>query len=151
MGLRTMCLGAVAFLATAGAACAQLPEPRLPEAKSQTWTIKDFRFHDGSVLPQMKVHYLTLGDPRNPAVLVLHGTGGDAAGMLSPLCAEAMTRSSSCNSPVSKSISPSGAISSSMPAIRRNVSGKVAFSRRMAASWAASLPGHHSSMSIISN
>ncbi|MEI9889830.1 MAG: alpha/beta fold hydrolase [Caulobacteraceae bacterium] len=25
-----------------------------------------------------------LGDPKNPAVLVLHGTGGDAAGLLSP-------------------------------------------------------------------
>jgi homoserine O-acetyltransferase len=85
MGLRAMCLGAVAVLATAAAARAQLPEPRLAEPKSQTWTIRDFRFHDGSVLPELKVHYLTLGDPRNPAVLVLHGTGGDAAGMLNPL------------------------------------------------------------------
>jgi len=32
----------------------------------------------------MKVHYLTLGDPKNPAVLVLHGTGGNAAGLLNP-------------------------------------------------------------------
>src|ERR1700750_1569763 len=79
MGLRALGLVAMAWLAMAGAAWAQLPEP-----KSETWTIKDFRFHDGSVLPEMKVHYLTLGDPKNPAVLVLHGTGGDAAGLLSP-------------------------------------------------------------------
>lgn len=78
MGLRALCL-AMALLAAAGTASAQLPEPR-----SETWTIKDFRFHGGGSLPEMKVRYLTLGDPKNPAVLVLHGTGGDAAGMLSP-------------------------------------------------------------------
>lgn len=79
MGLKTLAMAALLALGIAGAAQAQLPEPR-----SETWTIKDFRFHDGSVLPRMKVHYLTLGDPRNPAVLVLHGTGGDGAGMLNP-------------------------------------------------------------------
>src|SRR4051794_32015206 len=83
MGLRALGLAMIAFLAMtclgAGAAQAQLPEP-----KSETWTVRDFRFHDGSTLPEMKVHYLTLGDPKNPAVLVLHGTGGDGAGMLSP-------------------------------------------------------------------
>jgi homoserine O-acetyltransferase len=78
-GIKTLVLGALAAASLAGAAYAQLPEP-----KSETWTIKDFRLHDGAVLPQMKVHYLTLGDPKNPAVLVLHGTGGDAAGLLSP-------------------------------------------------------------------
>lgn len=83
MALRALRLMAMAFLGFAflgaGAARAQLPEPR-----SETWIIRDFRFHDGSVLPEMKVHYLTLGDPKNLAVLVLHGTGGDAAGLLNP-------------------------------------------------------------------
>src|ERR1700759_4542861 len=78
-GFKTLGLAAMAFVAMAGAARAQVPEP-----KSETWTIKDFRFHDGSTLPEIKVHYLTLGDPKNPAVLVLHGTGGDGAGMLGP-------------------------------------------------------------------
>jgi homoserine O-acetyltransferase len=78
-GLKTLALAVLGVLALAGAARAQLPEP-----KSETWTIRDFRFHDGSVLPEMKVHYLTLGDPKNPAVLVLHGTGGSAAGLLVP-------------------------------------------------------------------
>src|ERR1700753_1089278 len=77
-GIKTLAL-ALALAVVAGAARAQLPEP-----KSETWTIKDFRLHDGSTLPEMKVHYLTLGDPKNPAVLVLHGTGGDGAGLLSP-------------------------------------------------------------------
>jgi homoserine O-acetyltransferase len=87
MALRAIGLVAAVVLALAGAARAQLPEP-----KSETWTIKDFRFHDGQVLPELKVHYLTLGDPRNPAVLVLHGTGGDAAGLLSPTFGGVMFR-----------------------------------------------------------
>jgi homoserine O-acetyltransferase len=69
----------LALLMTASVARAQVPE-----AKSETWIIRDFRFRDGSVLPELKVHYLTLGDPKNPAVLMLHGTGGNAAGMLGP-------------------------------------------------------------------
>ena len=32
----------------------------------------------------MRLHYTTLGSPSNPAVLVLHGTGGSGTGMLSP-------------------------------------------------------------------
>jgi homoserine O-acetyltransferase len=30
------------------------------------------------------MHYITLGDPKSPAVLVLHGTSGNGAGLLSP-------------------------------------------------------------------
>ncbi len=85
MGLRALCLAAMVLMAAAGAARAQMPEPR-----SETWTIKDFRFHDGSILPEMKVHYLTLGDPKNPAVLMLHGTGGSGAGMLNPAFGEVL-------------------------------------------------------------
>jgi homoserine O-acetyltransferase len=46
--------------------------------------IKDFHFHDGEVLPELRLHYVTLGTPhRNSsgqidnAVLLLHSTGGD--------------------------------------------------------------------------
>jgi len=82
-GLKTLVLalvlGLLAALSMAGAGRAQALK-----AQEGTWTIPDFRFHDGAVLPQMKVHYYTLGSPANPAVLVLHGTGGTAAGMLGP-------------------------------------------------------------------
>ena len=87
-GFKTVVLATLAALSLAGAARAQLPEP-----KSETWTIKDFRFHDGAVLPQMKVHYLTLGDPRNPAVLVLHGTGGNGGSILAPAFGGVLFRS----------------------------------------------------------
>lgn len=45
--------------------------------------LKDFIFHDGSKLPALSMHYVTLGDPRSPAVLVMHGTNGNGAGLLS--------------------------------------------------------------------
>jgi homoserine O-acetyltransferase len=79
MGWKRWVLGALVWTAIGGGAQAQIPEPT-----SETWTIPQFRFHDGSVLAQMRLHYLTLGSPSNPAVLVLHGTGGDGAGMLNP-------------------------------------------------------------------
>ncbi len=48
------------------------------------FALKDFTFHDGSKLPALSMHYITLGDPKSPAVLVLHGTSGNGASMLSP-------------------------------------------------------------------
>jgi homoserine O-acetyltransferase len=45
------------------------------------WTAAKFAFHTGETM-DVKLHYTTLGDPRNPAVLVLHGTGGNGAGMI---------------------------------------------------------------------
>ena len=48
------------------------------------FAIPDFAFHDGARLPALSMHYVTLGDPKSPAVLVLHGTGGTGASMLSP-------------------------------------------------------------------
>ena len=78
MGWKWVAAALAAVLLT-GMAHAQAPQP-----VSETWTIQGFRFHDGATLPEMKVHYLTLGSPTNPAVLVLHGTGGDGAGLLGP-------------------------------------------------------------------
>ena len=50
------------------------------------YTIKDFHFADGETLPQLRIHYRTLGKPVSSsgriqnAVLILHGTSstGDA-------------------------------------------------------------------------
>ena len=55
-----------------------------PPAEEGDWIARDFRFHTGDVLPEVRLHYTTLGSPSNPAVLVLHGTGGSGTGMLSP-------------------------------------------------------------------
>ncbi len=67
----------LAFAATT--AFAQAPAP-----KDGAWEVSDFKFHTGEVLPALRLNYTTLGDPRNEAVLVLHGTTGNGAGMLGP-------------------------------------------------------------------
>jgi homoserine O-acetyltransferase len=53
--------------------------------------LHDFHFADGSVLPVLRLHVTTLGQPRRDAlgkvtnaVVVLHGTGGTGRGFLSP-------------------------------------------------------------------
>ena len=60
------------------------PAQEVPKPHSQTWVINDFKFHTGEVLPELRLHYTTLGDPKNEAVLVLHGTNGSGAGLLNP-------------------------------------------------------------------
>ena len=52
--------------------------------KEGVWVAKDFRFHTGEVMPELKVGYTTLGDPANEAVVILHGTTGTGTGMLNP-------------------------------------------------------------------
>jgi len=52
--------------------------------KEGDFILDNFTFHDGGKLPALSMHYITLGDPNSPAVLVLHGTSGNGASMLSP-------------------------------------------------------------------
>jgi homoserine O-acetyltransferase len=59
------------------------------------YRIADFKFGTGQVLPDLRLHYLTLGMLRRDAaghavnaVLLLHGTGGDAHSLLNPLFAD---------------------------------------------------------------
>ena len=46
--------------------------------------VRDFRFHTGEVLPELRLHYTTVGAPTGEPVLILHGTTGSGAGMLTP-------------------------------------------------------------------
>ena len=48
------------------------------------WTVGDFRFHNGEVLPQLRLHYTTVGASTGQPVLILHGTNGNGAGFLRP-------------------------------------------------------------------
>src|SRR5262249_13112524 len=54
------------------------------------FTVRDFHFQDGKTLPELRLHYRTLGSPHREAsgrvsnaVLILHGTGGSGSGFLS--------------------------------------------------------------------
>ena len=59
-----------------------------------SYVVKSFRFASGETLPELRLHYRTLGRPRRDgsgvvrnAVLILHGTGGSGGQFLSPLFA----------------------------------------------------------------
>ncbi|AMY06899.1 Homoserine O-acetyltransferase [Luteitalea pratensis] len=56
------------------------------------YVIGDFRFASGEVLPQLRLHYRTVGTPqrdssgrvRNAVIVVMHGTGGTGAQFVGP-------------------------------------------------------------------
>jgi len=86
MPVRT--LFAALMLLTVPPAAAQTAWPNLREGD---FVIKDFRFASGEILPELKLHYRTLGTARrNDAgeiingVVLLHGTSGSGADWLRP-------------------------------------------------------------------
>jgi len=34
-----------------------------PAPKEGSWVVRDFRFHTGEVLPELRLHYATVGAP----------------------------------------------------------------------------------------
>jgi homoserine O-acetyltransferase len=77
--LRRVGCGFALSVAAITACAADYPAP-----KEGTWTVRDFRFHTGQVLPELKLHYRTVGEPTGEPVLILHGTAGSGASMLNP-------------------------------------------------------------------
>ena len=71
--------GAGVGLAALAAGAAEYPAP-----KEGTYIAKDFKLHTGEVLPEVKLHYRTIGEPSGEPVVVLHGTAGSGASMLTP-------------------------------------------------------------------
>jgi homoserine O-acetyltransferase len=62
-----------------------------PQPVEGDYLIHDFRFASGETLPQLRIHYRTLGTPRTDAhgvvrnaVLITHGTGGSGAQFIRP-------------------------------------------------------------------
>jgi homoserine O-acetyltransferase/O-succinyltransferase len=53
-----------------------------PAPKQADWVARDFRFHTGEVMPELRLHYTTIGDPKGEPVLILHGTGGAGGSFL---------------------------------------------------------------------
>ena len=91
-----------ALAAQAGAVPPIVRSPASAIPAAMTWptkeadvVLKDFRFRSGESLPQLRIHYTTLGSPhRNSAgvidnaVMVLHGTGGTGQQFLRPQFAD---------------------------------------------------------------
>lgn len=69
------------------------PNTARPAARTDgVVTLRDFRFRSGEHLPELRIHYVTLGRPRRDAngivrnaVLMLHGTTGTGSGLLAPM------------------------------------------------------------------
>jgi homoserine O-acetyltransferase len=55
-----------------------------PAPKQGDFIANNFKFHTGEMMAELKLHYATVGEPSGQPVLVLHGTGGSAASMLTP-------------------------------------------------------------------
>ena len=55
-----------------------------PEPKPGDWIADDFKFHTGETMPELRLHYITIGEPTGQPVLVLHGSGGSSASLLTP-------------------------------------------------------------------
>ena len=55
-----------------------------PAPQEGDWVARDFRFNTGETLPEVRIHYRTVGSPKGEPVLVLHGTTGSGLSMLTP-------------------------------------------------------------------
>jgi homoserine O-acetyltransferase len=61
------------------------------------YVISNFHFGSGESIPELKLHYLTLGKPHRDAaghtdnaILLLHGTGGNAHSLLNPVFSDVL-------------------------------------------------------------
>jgi homoserine O-acetyltransferase/O-succinyltransferase len=89
MMIRT--LFAALLLLAAAPAAAQTSQTPWPNLREGDFVLKDFVFASGEVLPELKLHYRTLGTAKRNAageivngVVLLHGTSGSGADWLRP-------------------------------------------------------------------
>src|SRR5262245_34492386 len=89
---RRMILPLLFLLAIAAAAQTQntTRPPNYPLPVDGDFVIRDFKFDSGETLPELKLHYCTIGELKRDAsgvarnaVLIMHGTGGSGSGFLS--------------------------------------------------------------------
>jgi homoserine O-acetyltransferase/O-succinyltransferase len=87
---------ALSMLGSASARGQQTTKPpqNWPEPQEGDFAVHDFHFRSGETLPEVRIHYYTLGKAvkdaqgrTTNAVLILHGTGGSGNGLLRPIFA----------------------------------------------------------------
>jgi len=102
----SLCVGTVLLFAAPAPSRSQQNQPattnrvRQPQESMTLASVEgdyvahDFHFKSGETLPELRLHYRTLGAPRRDAkghvtnaVLILHGTGGSGANFLGPIFA----------------------------------------------------------------
>jgi homoserine O-acetyltransferase len=82
------------LIAAAVTACISARGAEYPAPVQGDFIARDFRFQSGETLPELRIHYRTIGKPQRDAqgrvrnaVLIMHGTGGSGAQFLSPVFA----------------------------------------------------------------
>jgi homoserine O-acetyltransferase len=88
----------IVWVAVTGIARADTPHVGLKPTEGD-YVLRDFQFRSGARLPELRIHYMTLGNPARDsagratnAVLILHGTGGDGQQFLRPQFADVLFR-----------------------------------------------------------
>jgi len=88
--LRLFLLTAVPFLMIGAIPCAA-QQPPIASATEGDFVVHNFQFRSGESLPELRLHYTTLGKPvkdaaghTTNAVLILHGTGGTGQQFFAP-------------------------------------------------------------------
>src|SRR3954467_5256846 len=74
------------------AALAFLPGIAAAQRSDADFIARDFKFVSGETMPELRIHYTTLGKPQKDArgvvrnaVLMLHGTTGAGSGLVGPM------------------------------------------------------------------
>jgi homoserine O-acetyltransferase len=95
LSTRSTILAGLALLASALAAVSRADGQGQWTPHEGDFVVHGFHFESGDVLPELRLHYTTLGTPTrdasghvNNAVLILHGTGGDGHQFLRPQFAD---------------------------------------------------------------
>src|SRR3569623_632225 len=95
-GIRALAAGVAAAIA-AGLAASGGAFAAEPPLQPHDYVLKDFKFRSGEPLPELKLHYYTLGQPKKDAaghvtnaVLILHGTGGSGRQFTAPQFADVL-------------------------------------------------------------
>ncbi len=70
------------FVLLCVAAVSALTQTGYPAPLEGDYTITNYKFRSGETLPELRLHYRTIGTPGHPAVLIMHGTGGSGAQFL---------------------------------------------------------------------
>jgi homoserine O-acetyltransferase/O-succinyltransferase len=70
-------------MAVSAACWSQTAPPSYPQQTESDFVIRNFAFHSGETLPELRLHYITIGKPVRDAsghvsnaVVIMHGTGG---------------------------------------------------------------------------